>query len=110
MAERHVGVPWTTQEDYLLTQAVAQYGESDNWKLVAICVPGRSNKACRKVVRPDSSFFNLYSFPCFQRWLHSLSPSVKKTAWTAEEDRRLLELYSVYNAKWAQIAREIPGE
>jgi hypothetical protein len=44
-----------------------------------------------------------------QRWLHSLSPNVKKTAWTKEEDNLLLELYGVHPAKWAVIARNIPG-
>jgi hypothetical protein len=48
---------------------------------------------------------------CFvlQRWLHSLSPSIKKTAWTVEEDQKLLELYAIYHTKWAVIARHIPG-
>lgn len=48
MKERGVGKPWTQHEDSLLTQAVAVYGENDNWKNVATCVPGRTNKACRK--------------------------------------------------------------
>ncbi|OCH88612.1 hypothetical protein OBBRIDRAFT_72190 [Obba rivulosa] len=91
MSERGVGKPWTPYEDSLLTQAVALYGECDNWKTVALSVPGRTNKACRK------------------RWLHSLSPSIKKTAWTPEEDQLLLSLYAVHGTKWALIARHIPG-
>lgn len=44
-----VGKPWTASEDNLLIQAVALHGETDNWKTVALSVPGRTNKACRKV-------------------------------------------------------------
>lgn len=47
--ERAVGRPWTTDEDTLLRQAVATHGENDQWKAVALSVPGRTNKACRKV-------------------------------------------------------------
>ena len=47
--ERGVGKPWTPEEDKLLTQAVAIHGEVDNWKTIALSVPGRTNKACRKV-------------------------------------------------------------
>lgn len=49
MTENRVGQPWTPYEDNLLIQAVAIHGENDNWKNVALCVPGRTNKACRKV-------------------------------------------------------------
>ncbi|OSD05897.1 hypothetical protein PYCCODRAFT_1383880 [Trametes coccinea BRFM310] len=91
MSERGVGKPWTPYEDNLLIQAVAVHGENDNWKAVALSVPGRTNKACRK------------------RWLHSLSPNVKKTAWTPEEDQLLLSLYAVHGTKWSVIARHIPG-
>ncbi|KAF8559370.1 hypothetical protein OG21DRAFT_1503273 [Imleria badia] len=91
MTERAVGRPWTASEDQLLANAVAVHGQVDNWKAVALSVPGRTNKACRK------------------RWLHSLSPNVKKTAWTREEDDLLLELYKIHSAKWAVIARNIPG-
>ncbi|RPD81668.1 hypothetical protein L226DRAFT_496659 [Lentinus tigrinus ALCF2SS1-7] len=91
MSERGIGKPWTTQEDNLLIQAVAIHGENDNWKAVAALVPGRTNKACRK------------------RWLHSLSPNVKKTAWTPEEDQLLISLYATHGTKWSVIARHIPG-
>ncbi len=36
-------------QDQLLKEAVAKHGEQDNWKNIALCVPGRTNKACRKV-------------------------------------------------------------
>jgi len=49
MTERNLGRPWTAREDHLLTQAVAIYGEYDNWKTIALSVPDRTNKACRKV-------------------------------------------------------------
>lgn len=49
MKERGVGTPWTAEEDNLLRHAVALHGECDNWKQVAVFVPGRTNKACRKV-------------------------------------------------------------
>ena len=47
--ERSVSRPWTVQEDELLIRAVADHGENDNWKEVAMCIPGRTNEACRKV-------------------------------------------------------------
>ena len=66
--ERNVGRPWTEEEgnlhtvpllasshlfpDKLLIEAVKVHGEKDNWKIVALSVPGRTNKACRKVLRP----------------------------------------------------------
>ncbi|KAK7064591.1 transcriptional activator Myb [Favolaschia claudopus] len=82
---------WTAQEDAQLTAAVRNFGDTENWKTVALAVPGRSNKACRK------------------RWLHSLSPSVKKSAWTPFEDSRLIELYETHGPKWSAIARQIHG-
>lgn len=91
MAERNASRPWTAEEDKLLQQGVERFGEQENWKTIAVSIPGRTNKACRK------------------RWLHSLSPSVKKTAWTAEEDQKLLYLYDQQGPKWSVIARQIPG-
>ncbi|KAF9072731.1 hypothetical protein BDP27DRAFT_1319881 [Rhodocollybia butyracea] len=91
MREKAVSRPWSQQEDDLLRIAVAKHGLQDNWKAVAGDVPGRNNKACRK------------------RWLHSLSPAIKKSAWTMAEDALLLHLYNVYGPKWSHIARYIEG-
>jgi hypothetical protein len=44
-----------------------------------------------------------------QRWLHSLSPAVKKTPWEAGEDAQLLALHALHGAKWSVIARGIAG-
>lgn len=58
---------------------------------------------------PPVDLFLFLITSALQRWLHSLSPNVKKTAWTKEEDNLLLELYKIHSAKWAVIARNIPG-
>jgi hypothetical protein len=106
MTERAVGRPWSAREDELLAAAVGVHGQVDNWKAVAASVPGRTNKACRKAsVRLSTPPISHPS----QRWLHSLSPSVKKSAWSKHEDNLLLELYQIHSAKWAVIARNIPG-
>ncbi|KAF8272956.1 hypothetical protein EI94DRAFT_1783312 [Lactarius quietus] len=91
MAERLTGRPWSAHEDLLLSRAVAEFDGEADWKTIAQHVPGRTNKACRK------------------RWLHSLSPSIKKSAWTKDEDEKLMSLYKLYGAKWSVIARQIPG-
>ncbi|KAI0308036.1 hypothetical protein B0F90DRAFT_1679645 [Multifurca ochricompacta] len=91
MAERLTGRPWSTYEDLLLSRAVTEFDGEADWKTIAQRVPGRTNKACRK------------------RWLHSLSPSIKKSAWTKEEDERLTSLYKLYGTKWSVIARQIHG-
>ncbi|KAK7028980.1 hypothetical protein VNI00_014690 [Paramarasmius palmivorus] len=91
MVEKAASRPWTQEEDDLLRKAVATHGAQDNWKAVATEVPGRTNKACRK------------------RWLHSLSPTIKKTPWTQDEDDQLLGLFSIHGPKWSFIARQIPG-
>lgn len=55
MTERNVGRPWSAEEDSLLKAAVDAHGENDNWKIIAQAVPGRSNKACRKVLKTECS-------------------------------------------------------
>ena len=64
MAERMTGRPWSAHEDLLLSRAVAEFDGEADWKTIAQRVPGRTNKACRKVRLPD----HLLSLP--------LSPSV----------------------------------
>lgn len=88
------------------------HGEHDNWKTIALSVPGRTNKACRKVCLISTDYFCSTDNDLCQsskRWLHSLSPTVKKSAWTADEDTQLLTLYETHGPKWSAIARQIPG-
>jgi hypothetical protein len=93
-----------------LTTAVKLHGEQDNWKTIALSVPGRSNKACRKVISHCLSIFiHDLTFGFVKRWLHSLSPTIRKSAWTTDEDKQLLDLYNHHGPKWSTIAREIPG-
>jgi len=95
--------------DALLIDAVHLHGEHDKWKEVASLVPSRSNKACRKVPMDALSRSCESNVVNLKRWLHSLSPTVRKTSWTAAEDSQLLALYEVHGPKWSTIAREIPG-
>lgn len=59
MAERITGRPWTAYEDLLLSKAVEDFDGEADWKTIAHRVPGRTNKACRKVcfLRPSSIVF-----------------------------------------------------
>ena len=49
MAERLTGRPWSAHEDLLLSRAVEEFDGEADWKTIAQRVPGRTNKACRKV-------------------------------------------------------------
>ncbi|VDB93451.1 unnamed protein product [Peniophora sp. CBMAI 1063] len=91
MSEKIQGRPWQPHEDALLLAAIHNTQGDIDWKIIAKFVPERTNKACRK------------------RWLHSLCPTVKKTAWTHAEDDTLLRLYEQHGPKWALIARAISG-
>ncbi|CAO3680334.1 unnamed protein product [Umbelopsis ramanniana] len=84
---------WTAEEDNFLRLAVQVYGaNTEKWSKIAECVPGRTNKNCRK------------------RWFHSLDPSLRKGPWTEEEDRLLREGVTKFPKKqWSKIADMIVG-
>lgn len=92
---------WDKEEDVKLLQLVKeQQREGDpsdvksrklNWTIVSKGMKTRSCKQCR------------------ERWVNHLNPGVRKTKWTAEEDKLLLELARENPRKWAQIARQMPG-
>jgi len=84
-------IKWTKQEDDTLRDAVEEHG-AKNWKLISSRLPGRSE------------------VQCLHRWQKVLKPSLVKGPWTAEEDRKVVELVKKYGAKkWSQIAQELPG-
>ncbi|KAK1731506.1 uncharacterized protein BDZ83DRAFT_787187, partial [Colletotrichum acutatum] len=65
---------WTSQEDDILKREVQgkmrQGGSVQNWNDIAMSLPGRTNKDCRK------------------RWA-KIQVDIRKGAWTQEEDERL---------------------
>ncbi|KAJ7836108.1 Homeodomain-like protein [Mycena olivaceomarginata] len=82
---------WTASEDELLPLAVSRCGNGVNWKTVACAIPGRTLQKG------------------LSRWLTSLSPHLKKSAWSLSEDRALLDLYHINGPEWSVIAERLHG-
>jgi len=84
-------IKWSKHEDDTLKQAVEEHG-AKNWKLISTRLPGRSE------------------VQCLHRWQKVLKPTLVKGPWTAEEDRKVIELVKKYGAKkWSLIASNLPG-
>lgn len=62
--------PWAPEEDRKLRQLVAQQGgvQHVKWTEIASHLPGRLGKQCR------------------ERYINACDPSIRRDAWTAEED------------------------
>uniref|UniRef100_A0A7S1B5E6 Uncharacterized protein n=1 Tax=Corethron hystrix TaxID=216773 RepID=A0A7S1B5E6_9STRA len=85
------GVKWTKEEDDALRAAVEENG-AKNWKLIAERLQDRTE------------------VQCLHRWQKVLKPTLVKGPWTAEEDRKVIELVAQYGAKkWSLIASNLPG-
>ncbi|KAJ2890127.1 hypothetical protein IWW38_004303, partial [Coemansia aciculifera] len=83
---------WTREEDRLLMVGVRVYGpNTESWPRIAMLVPGRTNKSCRK------------------RWFHSLDPSLHKGPWTSEEDALLRQRVMQFPSQWSRVAEGITG-
>ncbi|KAF7352994.1 Myb domain protein 4r1 [Mycena venus] len=83
---------WNAEADQKLMDAVKQYGLA--WSLVA------------RYVSP-----NITANQCSTRYLRTLDPTLRRGAWTPEEDERLTAAIAGYGEKaaWAEIANAIPG-
>jgi len=82
--------PWKEEEDAKLSELVEKYGPKD-WSTIASHIPGRIGKQCR------------------ERWFNHLSPEVRKTNWTPEEDRIIIEAHSKIGNKWTNISKLLDG-
>ncbi|KAM9858669.1 snRNA-activating protein complex subunit 4 [Aulostomus maculatus] len=83
--------PWTKQEDKLLLQAVARYGEKSWWR-IRLEVPGRTDGACR------------------DRYHDSLKAGTRKGPFDEQEKQLLQQLVDKHGiGRWAKIAAEMPN-
>jgi len=71
----------------MLVTAVNKYGAS-RWAMIAMQLStGRVGKQCR------------------ERWNNHLCPEVKKTEWSADEDRALMQGVAVLGTRWCEIIK-----
>ncbi|XP_059649305.1 transcription factor GAMYB-like [Cornus florida] len=83
--------PWTSAEDAILVDYVKMHGEG-NWNAV---------QKHSGLLRCGKS--------CRLRWANHLRPNLKKGAFTAEEERLIIELHAKMGNKWARMAAHLPG-
>lgn len=81
---------FTFEEDKMLKKAVSDIGENA-WEKVASLLPNRTPRQCR------------------DRWNKYLSPNIRGSMWTDEEDQLLLSMIQKYGNKWSKIATFIKG-
>ncbi|XP_021755738.1 transcription factor MYB97-like [Chenopodium quinoa] len=83
--------PWSATEDTVLMDYVKKNGEG-NWNAVQRNTGlQRCGKSCRL------------------RWANHLRPNLKKGAFSADEERLIIDLHSKLGNKWARISAHLPG-
>ena len=85
----HPKCKFTLEEDLFLRNLVAQFGEN-HWVQIARNMPKRNPRQCK------------------ERWMNYLSPMVRNTPWTPEEDEILKQKVSELGQKWVRIAKFFP--
>lgn len=81
---------FTSYEDARLKLLVQQYGVK-NWDLISYMMPNRTPRQCR------------------ERYKGHLAPEILNLPWTPQEDRLLIEKYTIMGRKWSKIAKFFVG-
>jgi hypothetical protein len=76
-------------EDEILQELVCKYGQQ--WDKISKEMNNRTKRQCR------------------ERYIGYLSPDLKSTIWTTEEDEFIRNLYEKIGGRWVEIARMLPG-
>lgn len=84
---RHKAKMWVKDEDNRLLGGIMKFG-TENWLAVSNYVGnGRTRSQCS------------------QRWIRGLNPHIYKGPWSADEEKRLLDLIAEYGEKsWTKVA------
>jgi len=86
--KKHV---WTAEEDAHLLHLIQTSGSKVRWSVIGAAMDGRSGKQCR------------------ERWHNHLSPDVRKSKWSEDEDRAIVEAVQLYGTRWSEIVKMFPG-
>ena len=80
---------WTPEEDAIIREM--RSNGITKWSEIAKNIPGRIGKQCR------------------ERWFNHLDPTLRKGAWTPDEDAQLIKAQAELGNRWTKIARLIAG-
>jgi len=81
---------WSAEEDRKLLTAVDKHGTK--WSLVASLVETRNSGQCAK------------------RWNDTLNPEIDRSAWSSDEDAKLLDAVNTHGTSWTTIVKlNFPG-
>ncbi|KAL5793205.1 hypothetical protein ACOSP7_001799 [Xanthoceras sorbifolium] len=81
---------WMPREDRVLRRLVSNHGTT-KWSLIAKLLGGRVGKQCR------------------ERWYNHLKPELRKSPWSKDEDKILINSHQIFGNRWAEIAKNLPG-
>jgi len=83
------GHAFTEEEDELLRNVASEM--DFDWPRIARLLEGKTPAQVAK------------------RWTSKLDPNIKKSRWTAAEDRHIDQLQAIHGNNWKLIAKELPG-
>lgn len=89
-SQRKVKAKFTEEEDKKIMDIVREQG-ARAWRRIAEQIPGRTARQCR------------------ERWMNYLSPDVKHSPWTLQEDELIMQKVGEMGQLWSKIAKHFPG-